>query len=52
VDLTTGGVAAMKTTAGKASQHAAPLKSDLASLADGFRALGVAMSASTPAPAK
>jgi len=52
VDLTTGGVAAMKTTAGKASQHAAPLKSDLTSLADGFRALGVAMSASTPAPAK
>ena len=52
VDLTTGGVSAMKDTAAKANQHAGPLKQNLGKLAADFRSLGVSMSAVTPAPAK
>lgn len=52
LDLTSGGVAAMKDTAAKATQKARPLKSSIAKLATDFKSLGLAMSAATPAPAK
>ena len=52
VDLTPGGVAAIKDTAAKASQHAVPLKASLAKLAEDFKALGVSMSSVTAPPAK
>jgi outer membrane murein-binding lipoprotein Lpp len=52
VDLTTGGVAAIKDTAAKATQHAVPLKASLAKLAEDFKALGVSMSSVTAPPAK
>jgi len=50
VDLTTGGVAAIKDTAAKASEHAVPLKASIATLAGDFKALGVSMSSVTPQP--
>jgi phage-related protein len=49
VDLTAGGVAAMKDAAAKATQDAGPLKDSAAKLAAEFKALGLAMSAVTPA---
>jgi hypothetical protein len=52
VDLTTGGVAAIKDTVAKANQDAVKLKASAVKLADDFKALGVAMSAVTPAPPK
>ena len=48
VDLTPGGVAAMKDTAAKAAQEAGPLKDSAAKLAADFQALGLAMSAVAP----
>jgi len=52
VDLTTGGLAAMKDVVTQASVHATPLKQSLDKLAADFKSLGVAMSAVAPAPAK
>jgi hypothetical protein len=54
VDLTAGGVAAIKDTVAKANKNAIPLKASALKLAEDFRALGVAMSAVTPGapPAK
>lgn len=52
IDLTSGGVAAMKDTAAKATQKAGPLKDSISKLATDFKSLGLAMSAATPAPAK
>lgn len=52
VDLTTDGVSAMKGTAAKATRDSGSLKRNLTRLADDFRALGISMSAVTPAPAK
>jgi hypothetical protein len=53
VDLTAGGVAAIKDTAAKATQHAVPVKASAVKLAADFRALGVSMSSvTTPQPAK
>jgi len=49
VDLTTGGLAAMKDVATQASVHATPLKQSLDKLAADFKSLGVAMSAAAPA---
>lgn len=50
VDLTTGGVAAIKETVAKANQQAVTLKASATKLAEDFKALGVAMSSVTPAP--
>jgi septal ring factor EnvC (AmiA/AmiB activator) len=52
VDLTAGGVAAMKDTAAKATQKAGPLKDSIFQVAADFKALGLAMSAVTPPPPK
>jgi chromosome segregation ATPase len=52
VDLTTGGVNAIRDVVVKATQHAVPLKQSLGKLASDFQSLGVSMSAVTPAPAK
>ncbi len=52
VDLTTGGVEAMRDTAAKATRDASPLKNSIAQLAADFKALGLSMSAVTPTPAK
>ena len=54
VDLTSGGVTAIKDTVAKANQEAVTLKASATKLADDFKALGVAMSSVTPAapPAK
>jgi hypothetical protein len=52
VDLTTGGVAAIKETVAKANQEAVKLKASATKLAEDFKALGVAMSSVTPAPPK
>jgi septal ring factor EnvC (AmiA/AmiB activator) len=49
VDLTPGGVAAMKDTAAKVAQEAGPLKDSAFKLAEDFKSLGLAMSAVTPA---
>ena len=49
VDLTAGGVAAMKDSAAKASKEAGPLKDSIGKVAADFKALGLAMSAVTPA---
>ena len=46
-DLTAGGLAAIKDTAAKATQDAAPLKQSLARLSDEFRSLGLSMSTTT-----
>ena len=52
IDLTAGGVSAIKDTAAKATQKAGPLKDSISKLATDFKSLGLAMSAVTPAPAK
>jgi len=52
VDLTTGGLAAIKDVIGKASAHAGPLKQSLNKLAGDFKSLGIAMSPVSPEPAK
>lgn len=52
VDLTPGGLVAIKDTVTRAVADAGPLKTSLAKLADDFRALGVAMSSVTLAPGK
>lgn len=49
VDLTAGGVAAIKSTVTNANADAAPLKVSIYTLADDFKALGLAMSSVTPA---
>lgn len=51
VDLTTGGLAAIKDVVTKATEHAAPLKQSLGKLAADFNSLGVSMSPVAPAPA-
>jgi len=51
VDLTTGGLAAIKETVTKANTNAVALKDSATKLAEDFRALGLAMSSVTPAPA-
>jgi hypothetical protein len=54
VDLTSGGVAAIKPTVAKANTNSVALKTSTAKLAEDFKALGLAMSSVTPgaAPAK
>ena len=53
VDLTAGGLTAIKDTVAKANQQAVSLKTSATKLAEDFKALGVAMSSVTPAtPAK
>ncbi len=52
VDLTPGGVAAIKNTVAKADQSAAKLGEEATQLAEQFKALGLAMSSVTPAPPK
>lgn len=52
VDLTPDGVAAIKGTVTKAATDAGPLNASLTKLANDFKALGLAMSSVTPAPAK
>ncbi len=52
VDLTPGGLTAIKPTVTRAVADAGPLKTSLAKLAGDFRALGVAMSSANPATAK
>jgi outer membrane murein-binding lipoprotein Lpp len=49
VDLTAGGLGAIKDTVGKANADAAPLNAAINKLADDFKALGLAMSSVTPA---
>lgn len=51
VDLTTGGLDAIKEPAAKATADAAKVKTTIASLADSFKALGLAMSSVTPTQA-
>ena len=51
VDLTAGGVAAIKDTAAKVNESATPLKASIAKVAEDFKALGVSMSSVAPAPA-
>jgi hypothetical protein len=48
VDLTPAGVASMKDTAAKAAQAAGPLKDSIATAAQDFKALGVALSSVKP----
>ena len=43
-DLTTGGLAAIKDTAAKATQDAVPVKESLGQLSDEFKSLGLSMS--------
>ncbi len=50
-DLTTGGVAAMKNVAAKATANGATLKTSVDKLTADFKSLGLAMSAVAPAPA-
>jgi ABC-type transporter Mla subunit MlaD len=52
VDLTPGGVAAIKDTVTKANQDAAKLGETITQLAERFKSLGLAMSSVTPAPPK
>lgn len=52
VDLTPGGVAAIKNTVTKADQDSAKLGETITQLAEQFKALGLAMSSVTPAPKK
>jgi outer membrane murein-binding lipoprotein Lpp len=49
VDLTAGGLAAIKNTVMNANADAGPLKVSILKLADDFKALGLAMSSVTPA---
>jgi hypothetical protein len=51
VDLTTGGIAAIKDTAANAAKDAGPLKASITKLGEDFKALGLSLSAVTPAPA-
>jgi len=51
VDLTPGGIAAIKGTVTKAVADAVPLNASLVKLANDFKALGLAMSSVTPPPA-
>jgi ABC-type transporter Mla subunit MlaD len=51
-DLTQAGVAGMRSTAAKANVDAASLKKSVDNLITEFKALGVSMSASNPAPPK
>jgi hypothetical protein len=51
VDLTAGGVAAIKDTVAKVNESAVPLKASIAKVAEDFKALGVSMSSVTPQPA-
>jgi hypothetical protein len=46
-DLTTGGLAAIKDTAAKATRDAVPVKKSLDSLSDDFKSLGLSMSPTT-----
>jgi hypothetical protein len=48
VDLTTGGIAAIKDTVAKVNQSAVPLKTSIAKVAEDFKALGVSMSSVAP----
>lgn len=48
-DLTTGGIASVKTTANQAGDNVPPLRESLANLEAEFKALGVSLSANTPA---
>lgn len=52
VDLTAGGVSAIKGTVAKANQDEAPLKTSINQLAADFKTLGLSMSSVTPPPAK
>lgn len=52
VDLTPGGVAAIKDTVAKANVDAAKLGEKITQLAEQFKSLGLAMSSVTPAPKK
>ena len=52
VDLTPGGVGAIKDTVTKANQDAAKLGEEITQLAEQFKSLGLAMSSVTPAPPK
>jgi outer membrane murein-binding lipoprotein Lpp len=52
VDLTPGGVAAIKDTVTKAVADADPLNASLAKLANDFKTLGLAMSSVSPSPTK
>jgi outer membrane murein-binding lipoprotein Lpp len=49
VDLTAGGLAAIKQPVANATSAAGPLKASISKLADDFKALGLAMSSVTPA---
>lgn len=49
VDLTAGGLAAIKGTVAKANTDAGPLNASIVKLANDFRSLGLAMSSVTPA---
>ena len=49
IDLTAGGLAAIKPTVTRAHTEAAPLTSSITQLAEQFKALGLAMSSVTPA---
>jgi len=46
-DLTTGGLAAIKDTAAKATRDAVPVKKSLDNLSDDFKNLGLSMSPTT-----
>lgn len=48
-DLTAGGIAAIKSTANKADRNVTPLRESLTDLEADFKALGIALSSSTPA---
>jgi acetylglutamate synthase len=48
VDLTTGGIAAIKDTVTKVNESAVPLKTSIAKVAEDFKALGVSMSSVAP----
>ena len=50
MDLTSGGVSALKATADKVAQSAVPLKASAAQLVADFKALGVSMSPVAPTP--
>src|SRR5262249_51797739 len=52
IDLTVGGIAAIKDPAAKAPKDAGPLKDSISKLASDFKALGVSMSSAGAQPAK
>lgn len=51
-DLTAGGLASVKEVVGKANADVVPLREAISKLSADFKALGVSLSATTPAPAK